>query len=147
MKHDQIFKEIGYPESSRTTFNQLCNLIEAKDGGCNAHVYKPPKMKEARAALIPPGAKGVRAWQVFARIKPTTEGLVITRPRRFCKGKAESECRVCLGSDGSGWDGAKSALLQWCLDPIEPKKAATLIEFGDGHALPGGLPETNHSKF
>jgi len=146
MKRRQIFEEIGFAEALWTSFDKLCDHIENAEG-CKGSVYKTQKMAELRAAHIPPGVNGSRAVQVFARIKPTNGGIAIIRPRRFCKGKAESECRVFLGSDGSGWDAASSALLQWRLDPMEPQKAPKMVEFGDGHALPGGLPETNHSKF
>lgn len=146
MNRRQIFVEIGFDEALWTSFDKLCDHIEAAEG-CKGHVYKPPKMKEARASHILPGISGPHARQVFARIRPTRAGMVITRPRQFSKGKAGSECHIFLAPDGSGWEDAKSALLQWSLDPKQPKKATKMIEFGDGHALPGGLPETKHSKF
>jgi hypothetical protein len=41
----------------------------------------------------------------------------------------------------------EKALNEWALDPKLPKKPKAQYDYGDGVALPGGLPETNHAKF
>jgi hypothetical protein len=120
MKRAQIFTEAGFEEASWDSLNRLWGLIEST-GGCDARMYKPPKMRELRAAHVHPDLNGGRAQHVFARIQRMGGGIALLRPRRFCKGNAEPECRLFLAPDGSGWEEAKLALLNWAQDSKPPK--------------------------
>ena len=67
--------------------------------------------------------------------------------RRFRKKKPKNEWLIEVGAGFSDWDGLEAALKEWSNDVKVPIKPKTALEWGDGHALPGGLPETNRSKF
>jgi hypothetical protein len=147
MGDDNVFTSVGFNKSLEAVFQQLRNLIESTDG-CNAKVYKPRGMKQARAAHIAPGADGrKKAQHVFAMIDPRKGSMLISRRRKGRSRNPKSPWRISLDSQFSDWDSLKRLLQEWSLDPKLPKKPKVSHDFGDGVALPGGLPETNHSKF
>jgi hypothetical protein len=94
-----------------------------------------------------PGEGGRRiAKQVFLMVKPRRHEMVLLR-RRFRKRKPKNEWLIEVASNFSDWSGLKARLKEWSLDVKEPKRPKPAHEWGDGHALPGGLPETNRAKF
>lgn len=146
MTADDIFISVGFDKSLEPVFQQVRNLIESADG-CDAKLYKPPIMKQARAAHIPPGADGKKkAQQVFAVIEPRRGSMLILRRRKGRSQNPKARWKIRIDSKFSDWDGLQKLLAEWSLDPKLPRKPKVTHDFGDGRALPGGLPETNHSK-
>ena len=144
---NEIFSEVGFDRSLRDAFNRICAFIASADG-CNAGVYKPPKMSQMRAAHVLPGEGGrKKANQVFLIVEPRISGMVLKRRRRFGKGRHDPECRIEVEANFSNWVGLEAKLKEWSFDVKGQTKPKTSLEWGDGHALPGGLPETNRSKF
>ena len=140
------FSRVGFDPSLRDVFKRICDFIASADG-CNAGTYKPPHMKQIRAAHVLPGAGRKIASQVFLIAEPRTHGIVLKRRRRFGKGKNDPECRREVDENFQNWAGLEAGLKEWSHDWNKPKKPKTALEWGDGHALPGGLPETNRRRF
>jgi len=141
---NEIFSKVGFDPSLRGAFNRICAFIE---NSCDARIYKPPHMKQMRAAHVAPGDGGRKiAKQVFLMVKPRRHEMVLLRGR-FRKKKPRNEWLIEVDADFSGWAGLEAALKEWSHDRNIPKKPKTAIEWGDGHALPGGLPETNRHRF
>jgi hypothetical protein len=143
---NEIFSKVGFDKSLRDAFHRICAFIASADG-CDAGVYKPPNMKQMRAAHVSPGEGGRKiAKQVFLMVKPRRHEMVLLR-RRFRKRKPKNEWLIEVGSNFSDWARLEAKLKEWSHDWEGPRKPKTALEWGDGHALPGGLPETNRSKF
>lgn len=144
---NEIFSKAGFDRSLRDSFNRICAFIASADG-CNAGIYKPPHMNQMRAAHVLPGEGGrKKANQVFLIVEPRIHGMVLKRRRRFGKGRYDPDCRKEVGANYSDWARLEASLKEWSYDVKRPTKPKTALEWGDGHALPGGLPETNRSKF
>jgi hypothetical protein len=147
MVEDSIFAKVGFSESMKAHFVRLANFIE-DERGCNASVYKPPNMKEARAAHVPPIKSGKKkAQQVFLMIRPRRDALQLKRRDRNNQGKPKSQMIFTLTPDFSDWELLERTMMEWSLDPKQPRRPKDEWDYGDGVALPGGLPETNPSKF
>ena len=146
MDDGNIFLTAGFDPSLAEVFCKLRSLIEEPEG-CNAKVYKPTNMRQARAAHIAPGEAGTKARKVFLMISPRKKGMALERRRQFRAKKPKDQYYVKMDNKFSDWNELSKTLKEWSLDPVSPKKPKHEIEFGDGHALPGGLPETNRSKF
>jgi hypothetical protein len=143
---NEVFSKVGFDPSLRDAFNRICAIIESTNG-CNARLYKPPHMKQMRAAHVAPGDGGRKiAKQVFLMVNPRIHEMVLLR-RRFRKKKPRNEWLIKVDADFSQWAGLEVALKEWSHDVKVPIKPKTVLEWGDGHALPGGLPETNRTKF
>lgn len=144
---NEIFSMVGFDESLRDAFNRICAFIDSGDG-CNAGIYKPPHMRQMRAAHVVPGEDGRKiAKQVILKVEPRIRGMVLTRRRRLRKVRQVHEWRIEADLNFSKWAELEARLKEWSLDVKGPTKPKTALEWGDGHALPGGLPETNRSKF
>ena len=144
---NEIFSRVGFDQSLRDAFNRICAFIASADG-CNAGVYKPPNMRQMRAARVLPGESGrKKANQVFLIVEPRIHGMVLKRRRRSGKGRYDPDCRMEVGANYSDWARLGAKLKEWSHDWERPRKPKTALEWGDGRALPGGLPETNRSKF
>jgi hypothetical protein len=144
---DEIFSTVGFHQTLRDAFNRICAYV-ASSNGCNAKTYKPPHMKQMRAAHVLPGECGrTKASQVFLMIEPRTHGTVLRRRRRFGKRRDHPTCRKDIDATFSGWTELEASLKEWSLDWKRPAKPKTALEWGDGHALSGGLPETNRRRF
>jgi len=146
MNADDIFSRAGFDNSLEPAFQRIRQFIEAPNG-CNAKLYKPPKMKQARAAHIAPGENGVKARQVFVMIHPRKNAMLVLRRAPYRKGKPKDQGQLLIDSAFSEWERLERSLREWSFDPRQPKKPKVSFDFGDGKALAGGLPETNHSKF
>lgn len=147
MTADNVFTSVGFDKSLETVFQRVRNIIESADG-CNGKVYKPPRMRQARAAQIAPGADGrKKAQQVFAVIDPRRGSMLISRRRKGRSQNPKAPWRVSVDAEFSDWAGLQKRLREWSLDPKLPRNPPVTREFGDGISIPGGLPETNHSKF
>jgi hypothetical protein len=143
--NNEILSKVGFDQSLRDVFKRICDFIASADG-CNAGTYKPPHMKQIRAAHVLPGEGRKIASQVFLMVKPRRHEMVLLR-RRFRKRKPKNEWQREVGAGFSDWAGLEATLKEWSHDWNEPKKPKTALEWGDGHALLGGLPETNRAKF
>ena len=144
---NEIFSKVGFDQSLRDAFNRICDFIAATDG-CNAGIYKPPHMRQMRAAHVLPGEGGrKKANQVFLIVEPRIHGMVLKRRRRFGKGRHDPDCRKEVDANYSDWARLEAKLKEWSHDWEGSTKPKTALEWKDGHALPGGLPETNRSKF
>jgi hypothetical protein len=74
---NEIFSKVGFDKSLRDAFNRICAFIESADG-CSAGIYKPPHMKQMRAAHVLPGDGGRKiANQVFLMVKPRRREMVL----------------------------------------------------------------------
>jgi hypothetical protein len=145
--YDEIFSRVGFDPSLRDVFNRICVFIESADG-CDARVYRPPNMRQMRAAHVLPGDGGwKKASQVFLMIDSRLHGMVLRRRRRFGKAKDDRDCRIEVAKGLSNSTRIEASLKEWSHDWDGPRKPKTAFEWGDGDALPGGLPETNRSKF
>ena len=144
---NEIFSEVGFDRSLRDAFNRICALIACADG-CNARVYKPPNMKQVRAAHFLPGDEGrKKAKQVFLKVLPHGREMVLERRYRMREVRPKEEWQMKVGANFSDWVGLEAKLKEWSHDVKGPKKPRTALEWRNGHALPGGLPETNRAKF
>jgi hypothetical protein len=61
--------------------------------------------------------------------------------------KALGELEILIDHAFTAWSLFEKTVKEWSLDPKRIKKPKVSRDFGDGIALPGGLPETNPSKF
>jgi hypothetical protein len=144
---DTLFQNVGFDDSLNDQFERIREFIETP-AGCNASVYKPDNMHQARAAHIPPGVKGrKKAQQVFAEIRPRRNAIQVARRRTPRKRNPGARWQFWVDRGFNEWDALEKALKEWSLDPKPPKKPKAQYDYGDGVALPGGLPETNHAKF
>jgi hypothetical protein len=144
---NEIFAQVGFDQSLRGAFDRICAFIASADG-CNAGIYKPPRMGHVRVAHVLPGEGGrKKAKQFFLMVAPRRHKILLLRRKPFRIGKPEEEGRIEVGKDFSDWIRLEAKLKEWSQDWKEPTKPKAAIEWGDGHALPGGLPETNRAKF
>ena len=147
MMNADIFSEVGFKPELRPVFERLRECIESEQG-CGGHVYKCPNMREVRGAHVAPGATGrKRAVGVFVWIQPRKNSIYLYRPYSRRLGRSREEREIELKSDFRDWPDLRKRLSEWCLDRKPHSKGRTEIEFGDGKALPGGLPETNRARF
>ena len=144
---NEVFSQADFDQSLRDTLNKIRANIESADG-CNAGLYKPPNMRQRRAAhLLPAVSGGKKAKQVFLMVEPRKQTMILKCPRRFCKSHHDPERRIEVGASFSNWAWLKARLKEWSSRVEGPRKPTTVIDWGAGHALPGGLPETNKLKF
>jgi hypothetical protein len=144
---NSIFSQVGFDKSLQGAFTRICDFVRAADG-CNAGIYKPPRMGHMRVAHVLPGEGGrKKAKQFFLMVAPRRHKILLLRRKPFRIGKPEEEGRIEVGKDFSDWVRLEAKLKEWSQDWNEPAKPKPAVEWGDGHALPGGLPETNRAKF
>ena len=141
---EYIFSAVKFDDSVRQVIHTLQDLLKSADG-CNAKVYETHAGKQAHAALIGPSEKHKKAQYLFLNIFPASGSLRLCR--RWGGGRPKGQTEIHLGSNFSAWEPLKKRLQEWSLDPKQSRQPKPTHEFGDGIALPGGLPETNHSKF
>ena len=116
------FSIVGFDESVRGAFWKLIALIEAP-AGCNAKVYRTPKMLQIRASHVAPGEDGTKkAKQVFAMIEPRKQpkSFVVRRRKHYSKGKPKHQRLIQIHPDFSDWAAVEGMLREWSFDPKPP---------------------------
>jgi hypothetical protein len=111
-----LFTEVGFDDSFEHLFNSICDFVEAAEG-CNAKMYKPPKMMQARAAHALPGDGRAKAQRVFLMIEPRKSGMVLLRRKAYRAGKPKGQWCIPVESGFADWEGLKSKLKEWSFDP------------------------------
>jgi hypothetical protein len=121
---NEIFSKVGFDPALRDAFNRICVFIRSEDG-CNAGVYRPPKMKQMRAAHFLPDNEGrKKAKQVFLKAEARGHKMVLERRYRKREERPKEEWQREVGADFSEWAGLEAKLKEWSLDvkgPIKPK--------------------------
>jgi hypothetical protein len=100
---DNIFESVGFDKSLEDVFQRIRAIIESPDG-CNAGVYKPVRMSQARAAHILPGAEGrKKAQQVFAEIRPRRSSIQVARRRNARSRNPGARWEITIDRNFSDW--------------------------------------------
>jgi hypothetical protein len=147
MSDEDVFLKVGFDKEFEPAFRRICAFIRSIDG-CNADVYKPPTLKEARAAHNPPAKSGKKkAQQVFLIIHRRKGAMLLRRRLRYRLGKPKDQQEIRVDSGFTDWAQLERTVREWSHDPKQSPKPKPERDFGDGVALPGGLPETNRSRF
>jgi hypothetical protein len=142
MPIEPVFFDLNLSESMGPATVKIAKII----GECGGSLYPLPRLRQVRAAYDAPvgdhNAKGV-----FIISKNHKDCIEILPPKRLWKDKAKSELAITICASFNDWDRLKERVREWSQQVKSNKKPPTSREKGDGFAISGGLPMTNHSKF
>ncbi len=130
MADKSLLDQIKLDESLRPICEKIVAFLEDKSG-CGARVYKLPSARELRAAQVAPGENGrKRADQVFVRIRPKKDSIVLRRRKRYREGKPKEQGEIEIGPAFNDWEEMEKQLREWSYDPKTSKKPKAEYESG-----------------
>jgi hypothetical protein len=142
----ELFASVEFDPISEPMFMRIAAMIES-NLTCSAKLYKPPHMNQIRAAHFAPGETQEKAKNVFLLVDKRRGGLTVWSRRRLTGGRPKSETMKVIKENFQDWNELEIHIKQLCALAKDPRAPRTEWDFGDGIALPGGLPETNRRKF